>query len=143
MKTEYLKPQEVSRTWHLVNAGGVPIGRVASTVARVLMGKHKPMYTPHVDCGDHVIIINAADTVLTGNKGEQKQWFRHSGYLGGVRQVPYSEVLRKDPEKLMRKVVAGMLPKNRLGREMLRRLRIFSHGDHPHSAQKPQMLEVR
>jgi len=143
MKTEYIRPQDVIRSWHLVNAAGVPMGRVASTAARVLMGKHKALYSPHVDCGDHVIIINAADVALTGRKWEQKHWFRHSGYLGSIRQIPYAEIMKKDPERVIRKVVDGMLPKNRLGRQMIRRLRIFAQGEHPHVAQKPQMLEVR
>ena len=143
MKTTFLKPAEVTRQWYLVNAAGIPIGRVASTVARVLMGKHKPTYTAHVDGGDHVIIINASKVVLTGKKAEQKHWFRHSGYLGGERLRPYKEVLEKNPEKLMKKVVCGMLPKNRLGRQMARRLRIYAGGEHPHTGQKPMMLEVR
>lgn len=143
IKTEHLKPSEVTREWHMVNASGVPLGRLSSLVAKVLMGKHKPQFSPHIDAGDHVIVINAAEVVLTGKKAEQKHVFRHSGYPGGTRLTPYSEVLEKNPDKLVRKAVVGMLPKNKLGHLMQKRLMIYTGGEHPHEAQKPKMLEVR
>ena len=143
MKTEHVRPQDVTRDWHMVNATGVPLGRLCTLVARVLMGKHKPQYSPHVDGGDHVIVINASQLVLTGNKAEDKHWFHHSGYQGGTRFDTYKDLLAKTPEKLVRKAVIGMLPKNKLGHLMQKRLMIYAGGEHPHVAQKPKMLEVR
>ncbi len=135
--------EAIERHWHVVDAGGKVLGRLASQIAHVLRGKHKPVYSPHVDAGDFVIVINAARIRLTGRKLEGKVYYRHSGYPGSVRETTAGEMLEKHPERVIEKAVRGMLPKNALGRRMLRKLKVYSDADHPHSAQKPEALEIR
>ncbi|HVM36538.1 MAG TPA: 50S ribosomal protein L13 [Actinomycetota bacterium] len=143
MKTHSTKPSEITREWHLVDADGVVLGRLASEVASRLRGKHKPNFAPHLDCGDHVIVVNASKIVLTGNKLFQKQYHRHSGYPGGLRTVPYSKLLRQRPELVIEKAVKGMLPHNRLGRQMITKLKVYAGSEHPHGAQSPQVLDLK
>lgn len=131
---------EADRKWWVVDAEGLPLGRLASEVARVLRGKHKPTYTTHVDCGDFVIVVNAAKIKLTGNKLDQKKWQRHSGIPGGFKETPYRELLVTHPVLPVERAVRGMLPKNVLGRAMLTKLKVYATPDHPHAAQKPQPL---
>ena len=135
--------EAIERRWHVVDAGGKVLGRVASQVAAVLRGKHKPIFSPHVDAGDFVIVINAAKVRLTGRKLEGKIYYRHTGYPGSVRETTAAEMLEKHPERVLEKAVRGMLPKNALGRRMLRKLKIYTDGEHPHAAQKPEALEIR
>ncbi len=143
MKDTYMaKEAEVSRDWWLVDASGIPLGRLASFVARILRGKHKPTFTPHVDTGDHVIVVNAEKVALTGRKREKKFYYRHSGYPGGIKATPYSELMEKKPEFVVEKAVRGMLPKNKLGRRMFKKLKVYAGEEHPHEAQTPEPLEV-
>jgi large subunit ribosomal protein L13 len=135
--------EAIERRWHVVDAGGKVLGRLASQIAHVLRGKHKPVFSPHVDAGDFVIVINAAKIRLTGRKLEGKIYYRHTGYPGGIRQMTAGELLEKHPERMIEKAVRGMLPKNALGRHMLRKLKVYTDGDHPHAAQKPEALEIR
>lgn len=144
MRTTYMaKPQEIERKWYVVDAAGQTLGRLASQVAAILKGKHKPSYTPHVDTGDHVIIINAADIKLTGNKLKDKKYYRHSGYPGGLKERTAEQMLEKSPEKVLELAVKGMLPKNSLGRQMFKKLHIYTGAEHPHQAQQPETLELR
>lgn len=144
MRTTYMaKPQEIERKWYVVDAAGQTLGRLASQVAAILKGKHKPTYTPHVDTGDHVIIINAADIKLTGNKLKDKKYYRHSGYPGGLKERTAEQMLEKSPEKVLELAVKGMLPKNSLGRQMFKKLHIYTGAEHPHQAQQPETLELR
>jgi large subunit ribosomal protein L13 len=136
------KPADITRAWHVVDADGLVLGRVATEVARVLRGKHKPIYAPHVDTGDHVIIVNADKIVLTADKAEKKLVYRHSGYPGGLRTQTYANLLEVKPSDAVRKSVRGMLPKNRLGRQMLKKLKVYTGPNHPHAAQKPQPLPI-
>ena len=141
MKT-YMAPAEtVERKWYVIDAEGVALGRLATKVASVLRGKHKPTFTPHVDCGDHVIIINCAKAVLTGNKLEQKKWFRHTGWIGGLKEVKYATLMAQRPEKAMELAVNGMIPNNTIGREACTRLRVYAGAEHAHAAQKPEVFE--
>lgn len=140
MKTYSAKPKEVGRKWYVIDANGCVLGRLASLVAVRLSGKHKPIYTPHVDTGDHIIVINAAKVALTGAKWDQKMYYRHSGYVGGLKSMTAKQLLHKRPEDLVTCAVRGMLPKNRLGRKMLTKLKIYAGPDHPHVAQRPQPL---
>ncbi len=142
MKTFSAKPEEVERRWYYVDADGVVLGRLAAQVARVLRGKHKPEYTPHVDCGDGVIVVNAAKVRLTGKKADQKQYFRHSGYMGGARLIPFKRMLERRPEFIIRRAVKGMLPKTNLGRLMLKKLRVYPGPEHPHEGLKTEPLKV-
>ncbi len=142
MKTLAAKPAEVTRLWYIVDADGRVLGRLASAVARVLRGKHKPIFTPHVDCGDGVIVINAAKVRLTGRKADQKTYFRHSGYMGGAKLIPYKRMLERRPEWVIRRAVRGMLPKNALGRKILTNLRVYPGADHPHQGLPAEPLEV-
>jgi len=142
MRTYNAKPDEVIRKWLLVDAEGMVLGRLASQVAVLLRGKHKPIYTPHVDTGDHVVIVNAAKVVLTGKKATDKFYYRHSGYPGGFRATPYGELMAKRPEDLVRMVVKGMLPHNTLGKLMLRKLKVYGGPEHPHEAQRPEPIEL-
>jgi large subunit ribosomal protein L13 len=135
-------PSDVDRAWHVVDADGLVLGRVATEVARVLRGKHKPIFAPHVDTGDHVIIVNADKIVLTADKAEKKLVYRHSGYPGGLRTQTYANLLEVKPSDAVRKSVRGMLPKNRLGRQMLKKLKVYTGPNHPHAAQKPQPLPI-
>ena len=140
MKTFVPKLKDITREWHLVDAEGRVLGRLASRVASILMGKEKPTYTDFLDCGDFVIVVNAEKVRLTGKKLSDKLYYRHSGYPGGLKQMTAAEVLEKHPERLIRSAVKGMLPRNKLGRKMLSKLKIYAGGDHPHQAQQPRTL---
>ena len=137
MRTFSPKPGDISRQWHVIDATDVVLGRLASQTAVLLRGKHKPTFAPHMDMGDFVVIVNAGKVAMTGNKREQKMAYRHSGYPGGLRAVPYGELLEKDPRKAVEKAVRGMLPKNTLGRAMLTKLKVYAGPEHPHAAQQP------
>jgi len=139
--TRMAKPEETLRKWWIIDAGGKPLGRVASLAASILRGKHKAIYTPSTDSGDSVIIINASKVKLTGNKMSEKVFFTHSGYPGGARYTPYKVMLEKHPERVMRTAVWGMLPHNRLGRKIIRHLFIYRGSTHPHEAQKPSVWQ--
>lgn len=142
MSTFMAKPADIQRKWYVIDAAGKPLGRVATIAATILRGKHTPEYTPHVDCGDHVIVINAAKVVLTGNKLDEKMYRRHSGYIGGLKEVPYRRLMEKDPEFVMTKAVKGMLPDNTIGRNSIKRLRVYAGDQHEHAAQKPEAYEL-
>ncbi len=142
MKTPVAKPAEVSRKWYLVDADGMVLGRLAAEIAKVLRGKHKPIYTPHVDCGDGVIVINAEKVRLTGRKSEQKTYFRHSGYMGGAKLIPFQRMLERRPEFVVRRAVRGMLPKTNLGRLMSKKLRVYPGPEHPHKGLATEPLKV-
>lgn len=139
MRTYSPKVEEIHRAWHLVDADGMVLGRLATAVAGILRGKHQPFYAPHVDTGDHVVVINAAGVVLTGNS-EEKFAYRHSGYPGGLKRRSYAELMEKSPEEVVHRAVRGMIPKNTLGRQQLAKLKVYPGPDHPHSAQDPQPL---
>ncbi len=138
MRTYMANSEKIKRRWYIIDAAGRPLGRVATEAARLLRGKHKPEYTPHLDTGDHVIIINAGKVVLTGRKPEQKQFRRHSGYPGGLKSIDYTTLLEKKPERAVYMAVRGMLPHNRLGRAMLKKLRVYKDDRHSHQAQQPE-----
>ncbi|MEU6340585.1 50S ribosomal protein L13 [Streptomyces sp. NPDC046977] len=142
MRTFSPKPGDVQRQWHVIDAQDVVLGRLAAHTASLLRGKHKPVYAPHVDTGDFVIIINADKVHLSGNKKQQKLAYRHSGFPGGLRSVRYDELLDKNPEKAIEKAVRGMLPKNSLGRQMLSKLKVYAGAEHPHGAQQPVPFEI-
>jgi len=142
VRTYSPKPGDVIRAWHVIDATDVVLGRLASQVATLLRGKHKPIFAPHVDTGDFVIIVNADKVALTGTKRETKLAYRHSGYPGGLTATAFGDLLDKDPRKAIEKAVWGMLPKNRLGRQMLKKLKVYGGPDHPHAAQKPQSFEI-
>ncbi|HEV3067136.1 MAG TPA: 50S ribosomal protein L13 [Streptosporangiaceae bacterium] len=142
MRTFSPKAADIHRQWHVIDASDVVLGRLASHVAVLLRGKHKPIFAPHMDTGDFVIVVNAAKVALTGNKLADKNVYRHSGYPGGIRAVPYSEMLAKHPERLVEGAVRGMLPKNTLGRSMLRKLKVYAGPDHPHQAQQPAPFTI-
>lgn len=141
MKTYTVKAGEIEREWWVVDARDEVLGRLASRVARVLRGKHKPTYSPHLDVGDHVIVINAEEIRLTGRKAEQKTYFRHSGYMGGDKEIPFQRMLERYPERVIERAVKGMLPKNNLGRKMAKKLRVYAGPEHPHEAQGPRPLD--
>jgi large subunit ribosomal protein L13 len=141
VRTYSPKPSEIDRAWHVVDADGLVLGRLSTEVARILRGKHKPIFAPHLDTGDHVVIVNAAKVVLTANKPEQKLAYRHSGYPGGLTSRNYAELLVTKPEEVIRKAVRGMLPKGTLGRQMLTKLKVYAGPDHPHAAQTPLPLD--
>jgi ribosomal protein L13, bacterial type len=136
------KPSDVQRQWHVIDASDVVLGRLASHVAALLRGKHKPYYAPHIDTGDYVIVVNADKVALTGKKLQQKRAYRHSGYPGGLRAVPYSELMAKNPARAVEKAVKGMLPKNSLGRQMAKKLKVYAGPEHPHQAQQPVPFEI-
>jgi large subunit ribosomal protein L13 len=136
------KPDDISRAWHEVDADGLVLGRLATEVARVLRGKHKPIFAPHVDTGDFVIVVNAASVVVTAGKADKKVVYRHSGYPGGLKRTAYRDILAKHPEEAVRAAVKGMLPKGPLGRQMLRKLKVYAGPTHPHAAQKPEPLAL-
>ena len=142
MKTFMAKKEEVERKWYVVDATDKVLGRMASQIAKKLRGKDKPVFTPHVDTGDFVIVVNAEKVKLTGKKWEKKIYYHHSGYMGGIKQITAKELLRKKPEELIRHAVKGMLPKNRLGRKLLKKLKIYVGPNHPHEAQKPEKWEI-
>jgi len=142
VRTYSPKPGEVERQWHVIDATDVVLGRLASQIAILLRGKHKPTFAPHVDTGDFVIVVNAGKVALTGNKREQKLAYRHSGYPGGLRSVLYKDLLAKHPAKAVEKAVKGMLPHNTLGRRMFNKLKVYAGPDHPHQAQQPSTYEI-
>ena len=141
-KTYSPKVGEIERHWYVVDAAELPLGRLSTTVARLLTGKHKPQYAPHVDTGDFVIVINAEKAILTGRKEEQKIYYRHSTYPGGLKSESAGDLRQRRPVKLVERAVWGMLPKNRLGRRQLRKLKVYAGADHPHQAQKPTVMRV-
>ncbi|MFD1708078.1 50S ribosomal protein L13 [Siminovitchia sediminis] len=144
MRTTYMaKAGDIERKWYVVDAEGKTLGRLATEVATLLRGKHKPTYTPHVDTGDHVIIVNAEKIELTGNKMNDKMYYRHSGYAGGIKATTAAEMRAKRPEKMLELAIKGMLPKGPLGRQMFRKLNVYAGPEHPHQAQQPQTYELR
>ena len=144
MKTYSATPTDIKHEWFIVDADGMVLGRLATEVARIIRGKHKPMFTPHMDTGDNVIVINAAKVKVTGKKSEQKLYFRHTGYMGHERFTPYATMLAKHPERVIEKAVYGMLPKTALGRQKLRgKLRVFADPKHTHAAQQPKVLNLK
>lgn len=142
MRTYSPKASEITRKWYVVDAEDLVLGRLSTEVARILRGKHKPTFAPHMDMGDHVIVINAEKVVLTSNKADQKLVYRHSGYPGGLKSRTFAEALALKPEEGVRRAVRGMLPKNRLGRQMLTKLKVYAGPNHPHSAQMPEPLDI-
>jgi large subunit ribosomal protein L13 len=137
------RPLEVERKWYVVDAEGQTLGRLATEIAHILRGKNKPQYTPHVDVGDFVVVVNAEKVVVTGKKAEQKVYRRHSGYPGGMKETSYERMLERRPTEILRKAVYGMMPKTRLARQQFRKLKIYAGSEHPHAAQNPQRLEVK
>ena len=142
MKTYTPKKEDIEREWWVVDAAGKPLGRIATEIARILRGKHKPMYTPHLDTGDHVIVLNAAEVALTGKKADEKTYFRHSGFMGGEKHIPFRRMIAKHPERVIELAVKGMMPKNNLGRQMQQKLRVYAGSEHPHQSQAPKPLEL-
>ncbi len=142
MSTQIAKEADIQKNWFVVDLEGKVLGRVATEIARVLRGKHKAIYSPSVDTGDFVVVLNAEKVVLTGNKLTQKMYHRHSGYTGGLTSIPAGKMLEKAPEELIKKAVKGMLPKNKLGRSMFKKLKVYCGADHPHQAQQPKELQV-
>ena len=142
MRTFSPKDSDITRRWHVIDASDVVLGRLASQVAVLLRGKHKPIFAPHVDTGDFVIVVNAAKVALSGSKLEQKRAYRHSGYPGGLHSVSYASLMESHPERVVEKAVKGMLPKNALGRKTLRKLKVYAGPDHPHQAQQPQPFQI-
>lgn len=141
MRTYSATPKDIEHNWYVIDADGMILGRLAAQVARIIRGKHKPMFTPHMDTGDNVVVINAAKVRVTGRKAEQKTYFKHTGYMGHESHTPFAEMLAKHPERVIQKAVFGMLPKTTLARTTLRRkLRVYAGSEHPHTAQQPQVL---
>jgi large subunit ribosomal protein L13 len=133
---------DINRTWHVVDADGLTLGRMATEVASILRGKHKPIFAPHCDTGDHVIVINAAKVVMSSDKADKKFVYRHSGYPGGLKSASYADLLVTKPAEVVRRTIRGMLPRNRLGRQQLSKLKVYAGPDHPHEAQQPQVLVI-
>ena len=142
MKTCHTPVKEIERNWFVVDAENKVLGRLASEIATRLRGKHKPNFSPHIDVGDFIVVVNAEKVKLTGNKLDDKMYYRHSGYMGGLSEMRAKEVLEKKPTELLRRAVKGMLSKNSLGRKQLKKLKVYTGGEHPHAAQKPEMLEI-
>ena len=142
MKTYAVKASEIERSWWLVDASDQTLGRLATRIATLLEGKHKPIYSPHLDTGDHVVVVNAERVRVTGNKLLQKRYYRHSNYPGGLKEESLEALLERKPELVIERAVKGMLPQNRLGRAMYRKLKVYSGGDHPHAAQQPTAVEL-
>lgn len=142
MKSYMQKKETVERKWYVIDAEGKPLGRVASKAAHVLRGKHKPTFTPHIDCGDYIIIINAEKVLLTGNKLNDKKYYNHSMYAGGLRERTAKEMIERYPEEMIERAVKGMLPKGRLGRQMYKKLFVYAGPEHKHEAQKPTVIEL-
>lgn len=142
MRTYSPKPSDIVRAWHVVDAEGLVLGRLATEVARVLRGKHRPIFAPNVDTGDHVVVINASKLVMSANKGEQKMAYHHSGYPGGLKATSYNKLFETQPEELVRRAVRGMLPKGTLGRQMFTKLKVYAGPEHPHQAQMPVELAL-
>ena len=144
MKTFTATPKDIQHRWFVIDADGMVLGRLAAEVAKIIRGKHKPIFTPHMDTGDHVIVINASKVRVTGRKAEQKQYFRHTGYMGHERFTPYATMIEKHPERVIEKAVFGMLPKSSLGRQKLRlKLKVYAGGEHPHTAQQPTVINLK
>jgi len=144
MKTFTATPSDIQHEWFVVDAEGMVLGRMASQIAKIIRGKHKPTFTPHMDTGDNVIVINASKVVVTGNKAENKLYFRHTGYMGHEKFTPFSEMIAKHPERVIEKAVYGMLPKNALARQKLRlKLRVYAGAEHPHKAQQPKPMNLK
>jgi len=142
MKTFVAKPHEVQRDWYVIDAKDKVLGRVASEVARRLRGKHKPEFTPHVDTGDYIVVVNAADIVVTGNKTQDKKYFRHTTYPGGIRATNFEKLQQRFPGRAIEKAVKGMLPKGPLGYAMIKKLKVYAGAEHPHTAQQPKVLDI-
>jgi large subunit ribosomal protein L13 len=142
MKTFSAKPETVKRDWYVVDADGKTLGRMATEIARRLRDKHKPEYTPHVDTGDYIVVINAEKVKVTGNKSTDKMYYRHTGFPGGIKEISFEKLIDKKPEMVIEKAVKGMLPKNPLGRAMYRKLKVYAGPEHQHTAQQPQVLDV-
>lgn len=142
MKTISVREQDVQRDWYVIDAQGQTLGRLATRTAMILRGKHKPSFTPHVDCGDYVIIVNADKVHVTGQKMTQKRYYRHSGYLGGLKEVSLRDQLQTFPNRVLEAAVRGMLPKNRLGRRLFKKLKVYAGPEHPHQAQQPKSLDL-
>ena len=143
MKTYMATPSTIERKWYVVDAEGQTLGRLASEVAAVLRGKHKPTYTPHLDTGDYVIVINADKIKLTGRKESQKMYYRFTGYVGNMKEITYKTMMEKHPERIVEIAVKGMIPHNALGRQVLSKLHVYAESEHPHQAQKPEVLEIK
>ncbi|MFV2057845.1 MAG: 50S ribosomal protein L13 [Thiohalomonadales bacterium] len=142
MKTFSAKPAEVTRDWYVIDAAGKTLGRMATEIARRLRGKHKPEYTPHVDTGDYIVVVNAEKVRVSGNKGERKIYYRHTGYPGGIKSTTFNKMQATKPERIVELAVKGMLPRNPLGRAMYRKLKVYTGPDHRHEAQQPKLLDV-
>ncbi len=142
MKTFSAKSETVKRDWYIVDADGKTLGRLATEIARRLRGKHKPVYTPHVDTGDYIVVVNAEKIHVTGNKAKDKMYYSHTGYVGGIKSISFEKLINKKPEMVIERAVKGMLPKNPLGRAMFRKLKVYAGPDHNHSAQQPQVLDI-
>ena len=142
MKTYSAKTESVQRDWYIVDAEGKTLGRLAAEVATRLRGKHKPEYTPHVDTGDYIVVVNAEKVAVTGNKATQKTYYSHTGYPGGIKDITFDKLIEKAPERVIQSAVKGMLPRGHLGREMFRKLKVYAGAEHPHTAQQPQALEL-
>jgi large subunit ribosomal protein L13 len=142
MKTFSAKAETVERDWYLIDAEGKALGRLASEIARRLRGKHKAVFTPHVDTGDYIIVINAEKVAVSGNKAKDKMYYKHSGYLGGLKSINFDDLIKRAPERVIETAVKGMLPKNPLGRAMFRKLKVYAGAEHKHAAQQPQVLEL-
>jgi large subunit ribosomal protein L13 len=142
LKTTIIKEKDIKRDWYIIDAAGKTLGRFATKIAHILMGKHKPNFVKHLDLGDYVIVINVDKMVLTGKKSSTKKYYHHSGYPGGLREIVYEKLMKEKPEFVLKKAVKGMLPKNKLGRKMLKKLKVYSGSKHPHQAQKPKIIEI-
>ena len=142
MKTVMANNETVERKWYVVDAEGQTLGRLATKIATVLKGKHKPVYTPHVDCGDYVIVLNCEKIKVTGKKEFQKLYRHHTGWVGNLKEIPYAEVMAKHPDRIIKHAVKGMLPKNALGRKMIKKLKVYAGSEHSHEAQKPEVLDI-
>jgi large subunit ribosomal protein L13 len=142
MKTFSAKSHEVERDWYIVDVAGKTLGRVATEIARRLRGKHKPVYTPHVDTGDYIVVVNAEKIGITGKKSAQKMYYRHSGYPGGIKEISFEKLIIRNPKMVLEKAVKGMLPKGSLGRDMFTKLKVYAGNEHPHAAQQPKILDI-
>ncbi|QTH63447.1 50S ribosomal protein L13 [Psychrosphaera ytuae] len=142
MKTFTATPSTITRDWYVVDAEGKTLGRIATEIARRLRGKHKPEYTPHMDTGDYIIVVNADKVTVTGNKGQGKMYYSHSGYPGGIKEINFNDLQAKKPEMIIEKAVKGMLPRGPLGRAMFRKLKVYAGAEHNHAAQQPQVLDI-
>jgi large subunit ribosomal protein L13 len=143
VKTHIVKQSDIQREWFVVDAEGKTLGRLAPKVAQILRGKHKPTFSPHNDSGDFVVVVNAEKIAVTGNKIDQKMYYRHSGYIGGLKERTFREQLQRHPDEIIKQAVRGMLPHNRLGRKIIKKLKVYAGSEHPHQAQQPQVLELR